>query len=118
MELKKCTKNVKDLRRVMPGYAGYYRMYFRNGWYGRWFDLSEAIIKNDMEKIVTIICEKWKNGCDDAMITDLEQYHAEVSEDGKRHLLEAEGDDYIFFILIDTTFGNHDYPIRIYTYKK
>lgn len=119
-----------DLSEV-PNYLAYYRMYWRNGWYGRWMidtDPSGMLIigvkkpEIPYETIAMVaklqdwIENEFRGGCD---------YHM---EDFMRKNFEPWGDDKIFLlkppyvdnvkIQINTTYGNSDYPVRIYVYEE
>lgn len=101
-------------------YLGYYRLYFSGGnWHGRWF-LSDA----DREKVSEIDCvgidniirylqEKYPHGCS----FDMEDTMGKYPKWGvsKRYLIKPKYSEF-YRIMVDTTYGNEDYPVRIYLY--
>lgn len=122
---------VKEFRNVPEAgeYLGYWRMYFRDGWNGRWFGESgdtsidgryaEGLTSQEVREVNIVakfISEKWPMGCNIQMIRDLGKYNAMVTEN--RHLLSSNGVDVNLIVLFDTTYGNGDYPVRIYVYRK
>ena len=102
-------------------------MYFRNGWEGKWFPQNETFEKSGLrpiERETLINYCKWvedafPNGCDEIM----ESYMKNVPS-----ITKGENDRYYAFIAMDkdsfaeveynTSFGNDDYIIRIYLYRK
>ena len=47
-------------------YLGYYRLYFRNGWYGRWMESNNEIDEIDcvgVDEIVRWLQENFPRGC-------------------------------------------------------
>ena len=112
--------NVEDLRKVDgKKFLGYYRMYFSNGsWYGRWLDTVKDLEQFDaigIQDILDWIHKTFTSGCNYTMKEYLEQFNNWGSEN--RYLLKPIMSDK-FKIMIDTTYGNSDYPIRIYVYGK
>jgi len=111
---------VEDLRKVNgQNFLGYYRMYFSNGsWYGRWLDCVKDLAQFDVlgiQDVVEWINQTFDGGCDYFMKDYLKQFK---KWDGKnRYLLKPIMSDR-FKIMIDTTYGNDDYPVRIYVYNK
>lgn len=101
---------------------GYLRMYWRDGWWGcRWFSESEEKITEletyGLENVSRHIMSKWKNGCNFFMAEDVNKKYKQWGADGNRFLVQPIGNDN-YLVMIDTTFGNHDYPIRIYVYRE
>ena len=109
-----------DLRKVDgKELIGYYRMYFRNGWDGRWMLENKKgpsrYEANGVQKIVDWICENFDHGCDyymkDYMADRYEKWGGE-----NRYLIRPTRSLY-YKVAIDTTYGNGDYPVRIYAYR-
>ena len=78
-------------------YIGQYRMYFRNRcWFGNW------------------IIQECPKGCNCYM----KEYLSKYPDCGNpyRHLLKPILSEH-YKVLFDTTYGNEDYPVRIYVYK-
>ena len=110
--------DVSDLRNVDgKKFLGYYRLYFSNGsWYGRWLDTVNDLEQFDIvgiQDVVDWIHATFTGGCDYHMKEYLKQFENWGSEN--RYLLKPFMSDK-FKISIDTTYGNSDYPIRIYVY--
>ncbi len=112
--------DTKDTRKV-PGKTmiGYFRMYFRDGnWYGRWFIESKTEPDKldclGVQKIVDHFTETFKKGCDASMKTYFEQNYTMRAEN--RYFVKPLYSD-IYKVMIDTTYGNEDYPVRIYVYR-
>ena len=111
--------STEDLRKV-DGYEliGYYRMYYRDGWCGRWLLENGEPEKIDcigVQRIIDWICENFKKGCNYKMMSYFEDNFKEVSRN--RYLIRPIYSDY-YKVMVDTTYGNGDYPVRIYTYRK
>ncbi len=109
------TKNLHEI----PGYIGYYRMYFRDfHWHGRWMEYNgdiDKLICLGIDEIIDWICEKFPRGCD----WDMKEFLSDFPNwgtDNNRYLLKPIYSDR-YKIMIDTTYGNGDYPIRIYVYE-
>lgn len=111
-------------------FVGYWRMYFNHGYGGRWFNCNgdtsingrcaKELKDDEIEKlneIINYITDRWKGGCDYFMIEDLVKKFEAVENNENRYILEYEGSDN-HIIVIDTTYRNHDYPIRIYVYRE
>lgn len=98
---------------------GYWRMYFRNGnWYGRWFHESDKkpdeYEKQGISNIVEWICKNFTKGCDFYMTDYFKNNFKEW--DKNRFLIKPYLNEY-YKIMVDTTYGNGDYPVRIYVYR-
>lgn len=116
--------DTEDLRNVEDkSMIGYWRMYYDGGWHGRWlleneFTGQEVIKPNNIDclgvnNIIDWFCENFPNGCDWKMKEYFNRNFKEVED--HRYLIKP----YLsqnYKILIDTAFGNHDYPVRVYTY--
>ena len=122
----------KEFADMYPNYLGYYRMYcnYGYGWGGRWFNECKDTTEfggvtsmnekelSELNTTISAVVKEWPDGFSMFSNPSLERYDAAVTEDGKRHLLYREGKLLHMLILVDTTYGNGDYPIRIYCYKK
>lgn len=112
------TENVREVDGKKM--IGYYRMYFRDGcWSGRWLLESNKPTKLDchgVQEIINYFCETFKHGCS----YDMEEYFQNNFKgycNNKRFLVKPYGSEY-YKVMIDTTYGNGDYPVRIYVYKE
>ena len=112
--------DAEDLRNV-PGkkMIGYWRMYYRNGWEGRWmFEGNDRPSRLDccgVNKIIDWICKEFDRGCNWHMKGYMSEHHAKWGGE-HRYLLRPKYSN-TYKIMIDTTYGNGDYPVRIYVYK-
>ena len=121
MELVDYSKKCSNLReREDKELLGYWRMYFRGGWDGRWFPESNQSLNEveilGLDNLIYYVCDRWTKGCDYFMDDDLKSLFPTWGEDGHRFLLSPK-DDTNYLVMIDTTFGNGDYPCRIYVYR-
>ena len=107
----------EDLRESEQ-YAGYYRMYFRDGnWFGRWMESNEKIDRVacvGVDEIIEWLRENFQKGCSWDMKDYLAQYPTWGNEN--RYLLKPLYSDH-YKVMFDTTYGNGDYPVRIYVYE-
>lgn len=105
----------------IDGYLGYYRLYFRGGWYGRWFFNEEKKEKIDnfvcagVDEIIEFLMEKFPYGCNWEMVDWLEKFekwgvHEHV------WLLKPKMSKH-YKVCFNTEFMNGDYPVRIYCYE-
>ena len=111
--------DVEDLRKVpRKTFLGYYRMYSDgNGWFGRWLDVKDGTENIDVagiEDITNWLRTEFPHGCDFTMKEYLTRFK-NWGSDENRYLLRPIMSDR-FKICIDTTYGNGDYPVRIYVY--
>lgn len=101
-------------------YIGYYRMYFTDGmWFGRWIEYTDAekldeVACRGVDEIIKWIRENFPRGCDFTMKEDLKKYSTWESKN--RYLLKPIYSDK-YKVMFDTTYGNGDYPVRIYVYE-
>lgn len=108
-----------DMRNV-PGkkLIGYWRMYYRGGWAGRWMlEGSETPTDVDclgVDKMIDFICEKFPKGCTWLMEDFLKDFQTWGQPD--RYLLVPRYSS-IYKVMFDTRYGNGDYPVRIYVYR-
>ena len=101
-------------------YLGYYRLYFSGRWYGRWFDHEDQIKKLDeivchgVDEIVDWLGERFPKGCN----WEMEDYLKKFPNCGceHRYLLKPLMSEH-YKVMFDTTYGNGDYPVRIYVYE-
>ncbi len=112
----------EDLRNVEgKTLIGYWRMYFRNGfWDGRWmFEGNDRPSETDcagLNFILDWIFKNFNKGCDYSMKAFCENNFQKWGGDN-RYLVRPFMSEY-YKIMLDTTYGNGDYPVRIYTYKE
>lgn len=109
-----------DLRKVNNReLIGYYRMYFRDhSWYGRWMLENGEPDRRDcygVQQIIDWIVKEFPNGCSYKMKEYFHEHHRQVSSN--RYLVKPIYSDF-YKVMIDTTYGNGDYPVRIYVYRK
>ena len=104
----------------------YWRMYHCGSWAGRWFfekgnpfenegDVTRYDIRG-VDSIIDWFTENYPGGCDFIMREDFEKQFKTWGESENRYLLKPLYNDYLK-IMVDTTYGNSDYPVRIYVYK-
>lgn len=97
---------------------GYFRLYFTNGWYGRWFvNKGCHVSEKDICGVTNIINELDRNfprGCGWAMREHMASTYEGANE---RYFIKPLMSD-CYRIMVDTTYGNADYPVRIYVYQK
>lgn len=111
---------VEDLRNIEgKEMIAYWRMYFRNGWAGRWlFESKNGPDRLDcigVDNIVDWFCKRFKNGCNWEMKGFFESKFA-LWGGKERYLIKPFMSDY-YKVMVDTTYGNDDYPVRIYVYR-
>lgn len=113
-------RKTTDLRNVKGKILiGYYRMYYRNGWAGRWMlenGKPDILDCTGTQRIIDWICEKFNKGCDYYMKDFCEDHFVNWGGDN-RYLIKPLYSDY-YKVMIDTTYGNGDYLVRIYCYKE
>ena len=111
-----------DLRNIEgKTLIGYYRMYYRNGWGwdGRWMLENGKPSRLDcfgVQQIIDWICEKFDKGCDYYMKDWCAERYVQWGGE-HRYLIRPFLSEY-YKVMIDTTYGNGDYPVRIYVYKE
>lgn len=111
--------DTKDLGNV-PGkkLIGYWRMCFRHGWYGSWFleeDMNPSKIDIiGINEIIDWISDNFINGCDYYMSDYFKDNFNERAKN--RYLIKPFMDEH-YKVMVDTTYGNGDYPVRIYVYE-
>lgn len=110
----------EDLRNVEgKELIGYWRMYWRNGyWDGRWMLENGEPTKLDcygVNQILDWIYDKFPKGCDYYMQDYMKDNFATWGGNN-RYLFKPYMSDY-YKIMVDTTYGNGDYPVRIYAYR-
>lgn len=122
---KKCDYKFSNFKEIqgIGEYMGFVRMKFRNHWDNIWFgrEYDTQIPKRAgcmLNNLLSDIQNNWQNGCDMQFELDIQKYDAYWSENGKRHLLEISDNGINYIFLIDATYGNCDYPIRIYIYEE
>ena len=104
----------------------YWRMYYRGCWDGRWMGTvtggydDDKMTKLDclgVQRIIDWVIENFPRGCSYQMQEYLEQNFKPWGNDNHRYLIKPMYSD-LYKIMIDTTYGNGDYPVRIYAYKR
>lgn len=118
MEPDEEVKNLEDLK-TNAAYLGYYRMYFRNGsWNGRWMESDKRInqtVCHGVDEIINWLTNEFPKGCNWTM----ENYLAKFplwNDSHNRYLLKPFMSSH-YKIMFDTTYGNQDYPVRIYVFE-
>ena len=109
--------DIEEDLKVSENYLGYYRLYFNGHWYGRWMEDSDAIDRlacHGIDEIVKWLQLKFPSGCSFEMKEWLSKYPIWGYEN--RYLLKPFMSDH-YKVMFDTTYGNGDYPIRIYLYE-
>lgn len=107
------TKDLKESER----YLGYYRLYFRGGWYGRWMEGDTKVGMLEcagVDEIIRWLRENFPKGCGYEMQEFLTQYPTWGGE--QRWLLKPLLSEH-YKVMFDTTYGNEDYPVRVYVYQ-
>jgi hypothetical protein len=120
-------KATEDLQKVEGmELLDHWRMYFRDGWQGRWMGTAyggwdeNKVSKIDcigVNHIIDWLVDNFPHGCNWEMQEHLLVNYEPWSDDGKRYLLKPLYSD-LYKVMIDTTYGNGDYPVRIYVYKR
>ena len=111
--------DTEDLRKVSGKMMiGYWRMYFRDGWAGRWMlegdDKPTEVDCFGVNRIIDWLVQEFPDGCDYCM----KSYFATNFNkwgDEERYLITPSHQDH-YKVMIDTKYGNGDYPVRIYVY--
>ena len=112
--------DTEDLRNVSgKELIGYWRMYYRGGWALRWFGESEVrpsdIDCAGADKIIEWLNTTFKDGCSFYMKDYFANNYTNWGQ-AERYLIRPMKRDY-YKVMIDTKYGNHDYPVRIYVYR-
>ncbi len=112
--------DTEDLRNVEgKELKDYWRMYFRGGWAGRWMAFENRGIDDldciGVDNIIDWFVKEFPNGCDWKM-KEYFSKHFKSHSDGNRYLIRPLKSN-IYKVMVDTTYGNGDYPVRIYVYK-
>ena len=126
MTVSNATVEMSNVPKTGYSLMGYFRMYFRNGWSGKWFANSEAFNQSGVEpeesEVLRSFCQwiedTFVGGCDDKMISFLEN-QSRYAKSGSAYYNQLDiGENSYAVIAYQTQFGNGDYPIRIYLYRK
>lgn len=112
------TDNLRDVEGKVL--IGYWRMYFRNGfWDGRWMlEGNEKPAEIDcagLNLILDWIFSNFNKGCDYLMKSFFEDNFKNWGGNN-RYLIRPFMSEY-YKIMVDTTYGNGDYPVRVYVYR-
>lgn len=97
---------------------GYFRMYYSYGWAGKWFLEDGEPDKLDcygVQQIIDWIVDTFEKGCNFYMQGFMKDNFKPWGSEN-RYLLRPFLSDY-YKVMIDTTYGNGDYPVRIYAYR-
>ncbi len=111
----------EDLRNV-PGKEciAYYRAYYDGaGWYGRWFIENDSNKLTDKDKagvqvIINWFVETFTKG-NDYYMKDFFMNKYKEWGDKERYLIKPFYNSN-YKVMVDTKYGNNDYPVRIYVY--
>lgn len=111
---------IEDLRNVDgKEMIAYWRMYFRCGWAGRWmFESNDKVTTlecHGIDEIVDWICKNFEKGCTFYMDGYMREHFKNWGSEN-RYLIKPFMSEY-YKVMIDTTYGNGDYPVRIYLYR-
>ena len=109
-------QNIKEI----PGYLGYYRLYFRRNWYGKWMEADERIDKKlcaGIDEIIRFLKNNFPYGCNPWDMQEWLQKEYATQDNQTRYLLKPLFSDH-YKIMFDTTYGHGDYPVRIYVYEQ
>lgn len=112
---------IEDLRNIEgKQLVGYFRMYYRDGaWAGRWFiensDGPTYMEICSVQQVINYVAACFPKGCDWRMCEELAEKFSRWG-DSQRYVTQVYGNDYLI-VAFDTTYGNGDYPVRIYLYR-
>ena len=111
------TEDLSNVKRMRC--KDYWRMYFRGGWAGRWMGFGDTGIDEwdcvGVNNIIKWLCENFPHGCDWEMQDYFKENFKPWGND-KRFLIKPRYSS-IYKVMVDTTYGNGDYPVRIYVYE-
>ena len=96
--------DVHDDLHNLPGYLGYYRLYFSGGWCGRWMYADKGMSRLDcagVDGIVEWLSVNFPKGCNYSMREFLSQY---PSCSNNRYLLKPLMSEH-YKIMFDTKYG-------------
>lgn len=105
---------------------GYFRMFYNGGWFGKWFAIHEDFkqdgLLNSESTTLKNFCEWVQNtfigGCDDKMLDYLSN-NEDIQNINSNYFIGLRIDDTSYAVVKYTPrYGNEDYPIRIYLYRK
>lgn len=113
----------------ISGYTlmGYFRMYFRNGWFGRWFAKTDEFEENGARDIESakikdfcaFVEDNFTGGCDEKMVDYLKTNSNYQRLDNGTYYNAIEVDDKSYIVIqVSPQYGNSDYPIRVLLYRK
>ena len=98
---------------------GYWRMYYRNGWDGRWMlekgEKPTRLECKGVNEIIDWLLDEFPDGCDYYMKDFFNAYFKKWGGN-ERYLVMPFMSEY-YKVMVDTTYGNGDYPVRIYLYR-
>ena len=112
--------DTEDLRNIEgKEFVGYWRMYFRGGWAGRWMlegNKPDDIDCIGVDQIIDYICERFPKGCNWEM-KDFMSKNFSARGGKERYLVKPFLSEH-YKVMIDTKYGNEDYPVRVYCYRE
>lgn len=120
----KCSLNFEaDLEttdiKALDSYFGYLRVYFRNGsWHSAWMEANRDInesITHDIEEIINWLNETFSNGCNWEMDEYFKENYPNFMDD-ERYLIKPNFSNH-YKVMVNTRYGNSEYPIKIYVYE-
>lgn len=105
--------------KVLDNYFGYLRVYFKNeSWHSAWMEATKDInesITHDIEKIINWLNKTFSNGCNWEMDEYFKENYPNFMDD-ERYLIKPNFSNH-YKIMVNTRYGNSEYPIKIYVYE-
>lgn len=109
------TEDLKESDR----YFGYFRMYFRNGtWQGKWMEANgeiKAIVYHGIDEIIKWLSDNFPHGCNWEMDEYFKENYPTWGDEDRYLIFPIMSEHYK--VLVNTRYGNGDYPVRIYVYE-
>ncbi len=121
VDLEDASKETEDVRDIAgKTLLGYFRFYFRDGaWSWRWFLENGEPDSRDclgVDNIFAYLKQNYPKGCDYFMEEDFKEKFPTWGSQN-RYLVKPIGSTN-YYLMVDTTYGNGDYPVRVYVYSK
>ena len=112
---------VQELRNIEgKEMVGYYRMYYSGGWCGRWLyeskNYPDRLDCYGVQQIIDWFVKEFPKGCTFTMDGFFRDRFKNWG--GENRFLVKPFKSEFYKVMIDTTYMNGDYPVRIYCYKK
>lgn len=108
----------EDLRES-DRYFGYFRMYFRSGtWQGKWMEANgeiEDIVCHGIDEIIKWLSDNFPHGCNWEMDEHFKENYPTWGIEDRYLIFPIMSEHYK--VLVNTRYGNGDYPVRIYVYE-